>query len=85
MTLIRTVVEQEDSFDGALKRLEQTPLVSSIYYIIEGVQTNQGAVIERDRNGVHKTIYLSDQQWFYVQTNTDSDKPDPDGRRDIAT
>lgn len=50
---IRKVVETVDSYDEALKQLQQTKIVSSIYYIVEGAHTGQGAVIERNRNSVH--------------------------------
>ena len=51
--LIRKVMEEEDTFAGALKRLEKTHVDSPIYYIISGPGPNDGAVVEKKIRGYH--------------------------------
>lgn len=38
--LIRKVLEEEDTFEGAVRRFENTPLMASGYFVISGVEKN---------------------------------------------
>jgi len=57
--------------------LKTTRIGGPVYYVISGTKGNEGAVIERDSNGVHGFYTLNDKTWFLVQTNSDRDQPDP--------
>ena len=48
-----------------------------MYYIISGIEPNEGSVIERETNSIHGFYELNDERWFLVQTNYDRDQPDP--------
>ncbi len=50
---------------------------ASVYFIIAGLEANEGMVIERDPVGAHAFYELSDETWFLVQTNYDRDQPEP--------
>ena len=75
--LLRKVLEEEETYASALKRIKTERISGPIYYIISGVGPNEGAVIERETNGYHGFYELSDTTWFLVQTNYDRDQPDP--------
>lgn len=75
--LLRKVLEQETNYHDALERLKTTRIGGPVYYVISGVKPNEGAVIERDSNGIHGFYSLDDKTWFLVQTNYDRDQPDP--------
>eukprot|EP00929_Paragymnodinium_shiwhaense_P112783 TRINITY_DN81056_c0_g1_i1.p1 TRINITY_DN81056_c0_g1~~TRINITY_DN81056_c0_g1_i1.p1 ORF type:complete len:465 (-),score=59.37 TRINITY_DN81056_c0_g1_i1:120-1514(-) len=47
--LLRAVLEEQSSFADAVKRLEQSPLVNPVYYIVAGSGPNEGSVIQRGR------------------------------------
>lgn len=84
--LVGTVLEEEDDFDSAVKRLSETNVISPIYYIVSGTSGNQGAIIEKETVGVNNVYYLSEKEWFLVQTNYDKDKKEPstDKRKEPA-
>jgi hypothetical protein len=75
--LLRKVLEEESTYAGALKRLKGERIAAPVYYILAGVASNEGTVIERDTDGVHAAYELSEQTWFIVQTNYDRDRPEP--------
>ncbi len=60
-----------------LTRLGKADLGAPCYYIISGVNDYEGAVIERDREGIHGFYRLDKDRWYIVQTNYDRDLPDP--------
>lgn len=84
--LMRKVLEDETTYDAAIKRLKSTRIGGPVYYIISGVNAFEGMVIERDVNAVHASYELSKDTWFLVQTNYDRDQVDPvkDHRRTPA-
>lgn len=53
---------------------------SPIYYVISGVERNEGVIIERNRNDYRKMYTLSDENWYLLQTNTDKDYTSKDLR-----
>lgn len=75
--LLRRVLAEETTYDRALKRLKLQKIGGPVYYIISGVEADEGAVIERDTESVHAYYELSETNWFLVQTNYDRDYPDP--------
>ena len=48
-----------------------TPMTSPSHFIVGGLQGNEGVVISRDYDKVKNTRWLSDEDWFLVQTNSD--------------
>lgn len=75
--LLRRVLAEETNFDRALKRLKFEKIGGPVYYIVSGVEADEGAVIERDTESVHALYELNETNWFLVQTNYDRDYPDP--------
>ena len=75
--LLRKVLEEETTYQGALERLKTTRIGGPVYYIISGTKGYEGAVIERDSDAVHGFYTLNETNWFLVQTNYDRDQPDP--------
>lgn len=51
--LVRKVLEEENSWASAAKRLNTTATDATIYYIISGEKDNEGAVIEKNIEGSH--------------------------------
>lgn len=63
---IRHVLETAEDYDSALKLIQEAPLKSNAYYTIGGISGNQGCVVERDEDSVHKTYCLTDTLWYLV-------------------
>lgn len=57
--LLRKVLENQVTYDNAVKRLKTERIGGPVYYIISGVQPYEGMVIERDVNKVHAYYELS--------------------------
>lgn len=80
----RYVFETEDSYSTAKDALANTEIVNPVYYILSGVEKNEGAVLARDRKGVVHTYLMEEeiaspggnvQKDFWVGiTNYDLDK-----------
>lgn len=68
---------EETTYAAATDRLRNTEISCTIYYIVSGLEGNEGMVIERDTNKTHAYYELSDYMWFLIQTNYDRDQPDP--------
>lgn len=75
--LIRDVMESADTYDQAVEMLSNTKTIDPIYFIVSGVGKNEGTVIEKDREIVHKQYSLDEDTWFLVQTNYDREDEDP--------
>lgn len=75
--LLRKTLEEETNYSSALARLKRERISAPVYYILSGVGPNEGAVIEREVNGVHAFYELDEHNWFIIQTNYDRDYPDP--------
>lgn len=75
--LLRRALAEEPTYDRAIKRLKYEKIGGPVYYIISGIDADEGAVIERDTESVHAFYELNDANWFLVQTNYDRDYPDP--------
>ena len=44
----------------------KTKLVSSVYYVIAGIEGNEGSVITRDRDSSLNVDNLSDEKWYVL-------------------
>lgn len=75
--LLRKTLELQTSYSSALKKIKTVRIGGPVYYIISGVDVDEGCVIERDTDSVHAFYELSETNWFIVQTNYDRDYPDP--------
>jgi len=74
---LRVVFDNAKTFDEAVKMMNETNVACAIYYIVSGIEGNQGVVIERDATSIHGFYQLNSTDWFLVQTNYDRDVPDP--------
>ena len=87
--LIRdTLADTSLSFEDAVIKLGYDPLIAPCYLIVGGVNSNEGAVITRNRVAALDIWRLdtSKGRWFLVETNYDHWEPPPpsDDRRDPA-
>eukprot|EP00111_Clytia_hemisphaerica_P010805 TCONS_00031601-protein len=84
--LARSVLENAESYDDAVKRLSESRLLAPVYYIVAGTEKHQGTIITRSKTQSIKPLRLSDKQNFLVQTNYDNWKKPPfyDNRRKPA-
>lgn len=64
--LLREVLLNARDFDSAVKMLYDTRITSSVYYIISGLDKNDGVVIERNPDDVNMKYQLNDTTWFLV-------------------
>lgn len=51
--LLRRALAEEPTYDRAIKRLKYEKIGGPVYYIISGIDADEGAVIERDTESVH--------------------------------
>ncbi|XP_036454236.1 N-acylethanolamine-hydrolyzing acid amidase-like [Colossoma macropomum] len=86
--LVRETLAEATDFQNAVMRLAKVPIITDVYYIVGGVQPNEGVVITRDRRGPADIWPLDWNmgQWYLVETNYDHWLPTPkrDIRRDVA-
>jgi len=88
--LLRSVIQEVGTFEEAVHRLAEVPLIAPQYFTVAGAGAWQGALISRDRLGYSAPYpnveQLSPQigRWFIVQTNDDTWKPEEDERRPTA-
>ena len=75
--IIRKTLEEQTNYADAIHRLKTDKIGGPVYYIVSGLQGNEGAVIERDTESVNGFYELTDTTWFLVQTNYDRTEPDP--------
>ncbi|XP_078257928.1 N-acylethanolamine-hydrolyzing acid amidase-like [Rhinoraja longicauda] len=86
--LIRDTLAQAADFNEALKKLAYTPITSNVYFILSGVEPDEGTVITRNIRGPVSIwpLMSAKGEWYRVQTNYDHWKAPPpwDDRRTIA-
>lgn len=74
------------SANEALQILTETNLCAPVFYILSSDDSNY--IIERNRDGSKRDNLESNRLYqnsrFFVQTNTDRNLEDPDGRRTVA-
>jgi hypothetical protein len=82
MTVLRDNFESAQNFNSYWMEMASSMTVSPAYYIIGGINKNQGVVIEKNGGDtVREFTWLtegpnSSGAWFVVQTNSDRDTPD---------
>jgi predicted choloylglycine hydrolase len=85
---IRQVLENATDYNSAIQLLADSPIIAPVYYIVSGVNSDEGAVITMNRDSVANLAMLDVEGgiWYLVQTNYDRDVPDPadDNRRTAA-
>ncbi len=62
------------AYQGAFNRLSTQDILSPVYYILGGVNPNEGAIITRALNGtvLLNTLNSSDPNgWYLLETNYD--------------
>ncbi len=69
--LFREVLEKCSNYSCALQVLQSTQIVTPCYFTLVGTMENEGAVISRNRTHTINTTYVSDENWYLVQTNDD--------------
>jgi len=71
--LMRDVFTKESTFEGAVKRLSNTPLIVNVYFIVAGLGLNEGAVVTRNYSQAVDVwrIDIAKGRWFLVETNYD--------------
>jgi hypothetical protein len=75
--LIRKVLEEENDFMTAVRRLSSAEITAPCYYTVSGTGKYDGVIITRDGNSTVMTNWLDDSTWFLVQTNYDRFLTDP--------
>lgn len=61
---IRDALENCDDYQCAYNKLTKTPISGSAYYIIAGINKNEGAVITRSPEGTLNVTAISDTKWY---------------------
>ena len=85
--LSRDVLDNNRTYEAAVKTLAYTPLTTSVYYIVGGTEHNEGCVITRKEEHVEVwEMPNGPQPWFIIETNYDHryTPPYPDDRRKLA-
>ncbi|KAB7508025.1 hypothetical protein Anas_02634, partial [Armadillidium nasatum] len=83
----REVFETVNDFESAKSALSNVRLIAPVYYILSGINRNEGVIITRDRDNVNILNLGSKESgqgsWFLVETNYDHWKNPPfyDDRR----
>lgn len=83
MWSLRKCLETCENYESAIKFLTSSNLISGVYYILSGESLYEGISIARNREGVQLETSTPNKEgdWFIVQTNSDLNQEDPDGRR----
>jgi hypothetical protein len=86
--LSRYLMENDTTFDAALARLSNQDLIAPAYFILGGVNGDQGAVVTRFQEKLVDVWRLNAsspgiEQWYLLETNYDHWTPPPasDDRR----
>jgi len=64
--LIRDILGECKNYDCAYARLHDTAVIAPSYFIIAGINPNEGAVITRDRFSVAHVDALTDDKWYVL-------------------
>jgi len=75
---MRLGLDKTKNFEDAVTFFSNVQLGANCYFILSGIEHNQGIVITRNPNGVDDSIRLNsdeNDEWFLVQTNSDRDLP----------
>jgi acid ceramidase len=85
--LLYNILRESQNYNQSIEVLSRTPISSPAYYIISGVQKNEGAIITRSYDKVDEfdQLDVENGKWYLVQTNSDRKTPlDQDYRRYTA-
>jgi len=88
--LMRRVLQDVATYEEAVHRLAEAPLIAPQYFTVAGAGPWQGALVSRDRRGYSapypnvETLSPQINRWFIVQTNDDTWRPPADDRRPVA-
>jgi len=85
--VIRQTLASEESYEAAVSNLAKERLADDAYYIVAGMNKDEGTVLSRGRNfdvNAWPVNSSEDNGWYRLQTNYDHWKsvPDSDNRRD---
>lgn len=69
--LVRDVLEKNDTYKEAIKILQNTNLVAPVYFIIAGININEGILITRERHESYYPKSLDNRTKYLIQTNYD--------------
>ena len=74
--LTRSLMENETTFDSALQRLSTQDLIAPAYFILGGVNGEQGAVVTRFQDKLVDVWRLNAssagiEKWYLLETNYD--------------
>jgi acid ceramidase len=77
--LVREVLETANSYEEAVARFTNTPLMAPVYYIVGGNSSGQAEIVVRAREKTLETVRLNPSTptgWYILETNYDpSAKP----------
>ncbi|XP_052811050.1 N-acylethanolamine-hydrolyzing acid amidase-like [Mya arenaria] len=86
--LVRDALDADKTFENAVSRFAYTPTAADAYFILAGVNKDEGAVVTKGRLAADDIWRLNstNNRWYLVETNYDHWKPPPqaDDRRDPA-
>ena len=68
---METLMLTTDSFAEAVELVSTTQMTSPSHFILGGLEQNEGVVVSRDFDKPADIRWLSDEDWFVVQTNSD--------------
>ena len=69
--VIQELLLDAKSFEEAVQVIQHAKLTSPCYVILGGLKDNEGVVITRDFDQTVHTHWLSEEDWYVVQTNKD--------------
>jgi len=69
--VIREVLESCSNYSCALDILSNTQMVAASYIALTGTKDNEGVIISRNRTSSVNNTYISEDNWYLVQTNDD--------------
>lgn len=67
--IIRKVFEECNSYKCAFTHIVNSDVIATAYFIISGIEENEGAIISKDRFGIGHIEELNKERWFLIQTN----------------
>jgi len=60
-----------NTFDCMMDTIKTMRTVVPMYFIMAGIEANQGVVVSKDPYGIANIRQLDDEHWYLVQTNDD--------------
>ena len=68
---MESLILNTESFDEAVHLVQNAKLTSPSHFILGGLSQDEGVVISRDFDHAVDIRWLTDEDWFVVQTNSD--------------